>query len=76
MLAISVTVAFSRYTYDSVILHAHPIRGESHNQRNASGEVATVPTVIVSHDVLLEATNEPRHKKGWEPLLHTFSFFC
>jgi len=24
-----------------VILHKHPIRGESHNQRNANGEVAT-----------------------------------
>jgi len=25
------------------VLHAHPARGESHNQRNATGEVATVP---------------------------------
>jgi len=24
------------------VLHAHPVRGESHNQRNATGEVATV----------------------------------
>jgi len=23
------------------VLHAHPVRGESHNQRNTSGEVAT-----------------------------------
>ena len=29
MLAISLTVACSRYTYDGVILHAHPVRGES-----------------------------------------------
>jgi len=36
MLAISLTVACSRYTYDGVIL------GESHNQRNTTGEVATV----------------------------------
>jgi len=26
-----------------VILHAHPVRGESHIQRNANGEVATTP---------------------------------
>jgi len=29
----------------SVILRAHPVRGESHIQRNASGEVATILTV-------------------------------
>jgi len=27
--------------YD-VVLHAHPVRGESHNQLNTTGEVATV----------------------------------
>jgi len=43
MLAISLTIACSRYTYDGVILPAHPVRGESHNQRNTTGEVATVP---------------------------------
>jgi len=42
MLAISLTVACSRYTYDGVILHAHPVCGESHNQRNTTGEVATI----------------------------------
>ena len=31
------------YMY-GVILHAHPVRGESHNQRNTTGEVATVAT--------------------------------
>jgi len=41
MLAISLTVACSRYTYDGVILHAHPVRGESYIQRNTTGEVAT-----------------------------------
>jgi len=41
MLAISLTVACSRYTYDGVFLHAHPFRGESYNQRNTAGEVAT-----------------------------------
>jgi len=24
-----------------VVFHAHPVRGESHNQRNTTGEVAT-----------------------------------
>jgi len=28
-----------------IILHAHPVHGESHNQRNTTGEVATIPTV-------------------------------
>ena len=28
--------------YNGVILHAHPVRGESHNQCNATGEVATL----------------------------------
>ena len=40
--AISLIIACSRYIYNGVILHAHPVRGESHNQRNATGEVATV----------------------------------
>ena len=44
MLAISLTIACSRYIYNGVILHAHPLRGESHNQRNTTGEVATIPT--------------------------------
>jgi len=30
------------YMY-GVVLHAHPVRGESHNQRNTTGEVATQP---------------------------------
>jgi len=42
MLAISLTIACSRYAYDGVILHAHPVRGESHIQRNTTGEVATI----------------------------------
>jgi len=40
-LAIALTIACSRCTYDGVILHAHSVRGESHNQRNITGEVAT-----------------------------------
>jgi len=31
-----------RTTYmNGVVLHAHPVRGESHIQRNTTGEVAT-----------------------------------
>jgi len=44
MLAISLTIACSRYIYYGVILHAHPVRGESHNQRNTAGEVAAIVT--------------------------------
>ena len=43
MLAISLTNAGSRYICNGVILHAHPVRGESHNYRNTTGEVATGP---------------------------------
>ena len=38
--AISLTIACSRYIYNGVILHTHPIRGESHNECNTTGEVA------------------------------------
>jgi len=43
VLAISLTIACSRYMYNGFILHTHPVRGESHNQHNTTGEVATVP---------------------------------
>ena len=46
MLAISLTIACSPYVYNGVILRAHPVPGESHNQRNTTGEVATIsPTM-------------------------------
>jgi len=34
------------YMY-GVVLHAHSVRGESHNQRNTTGEVATIPIEIL-----------------------------
>jgi len=40
MITLSLLVR-ATYMY-GVVLHAHPIRGESHNQRNTTGEVATV----------------------------------
>ena len=36
------TISCSRYIHNGVILHAHLVRGESHNQRNPTREVATV----------------------------------
>jgi len=36
MLAISLTIACSRYIYNGVILHEHPVRGESHKQSNTA----------------------------------------
>jgi len=42
MHAISLTIACSLYIHNGAILHAHPVRGESHNQRNTTGEVATL----------------------------------
>jgi len=38
---LSLTIACLRYIYNGIILHAHPVRGESHNQRITTGEVAT-----------------------------------
>jgi len=36
---------FVRATYMyGVVRHAHPVRGESHNQPNTTGEVATLPS--------------------------------
>jgi len=40
--AITLTIACSCYIYNGVVLHAHAVRGESHNQRNVTGEVATI----------------------------------
>ena len=35
-------IACSCQIYMDVVLHAHPIRGESHVQRKANGDVATI----------------------------------
>jgi len=48
MLAISLTIACSRYIYNGVILHTHPVRGESHDQCSTTGEVATAPKGLAS----------------------------
>ena len=59
------------YTY-GVVLHAHSIRGESHNQRNTTGEVAT--------PLHLQITNKHnQEKKPYEdeqkPLMAAFTLF-
>ena len=38
----SLLLLLAVHIYYGVILHAHPVRGESHNQRNTTGEVAAV----------------------------------
>ena len=38
------------YMY-GIVLHAHPVRGESHNQRNTTGEVATEVGQLVVQEV-------------------------
>jgi len=44
-----------RATYmNGVVLHAHPVRGESHNQPNTTGEVAT--TLVIKENPKLRAT--------------------
>jgi len=40
-IAISLTIACSHHAYIFFILRTHPVHVESHNQRNATGEVAT-----------------------------------
>ena len=42
-------IACSRHIYCmyGAVLHAHPVRGESHNQRNTTGEVATTSPPIL-----------------------------
>jgi len=79
MLAISLTVACSRYIYNGVILHAHPVRGESHNQRNTTGVVATeeietcfLTTVVIYHKnvTLGESTEHFTTNDGFKVTAH------
>jgi len=39
-------IACSRHIHNGAIVHAHPVRGESHNHRNTTGEVASVQMTI------------------------------
>jgi len=67
MLAISLTIACSRCIYNGVILHAHPVRGESHNQPNATGEVATPPYPTVNLN--LSRCNGKSQQKNFTSML-------
>ena len=65
MLAIFLTIACSRYIYNGVILHAHPVHGESHNQCNTTGVVVTTSLPFHnephrSHVLCVKAANSAR----------------
>jgi len=63
-------IACSRHIHNGVILHAHPVRGESHNQRNTTGEVAT--TNIKHYDMrfrLPQSLPFPQYT-DWNQLQH------
>jgi len=60
MLAISLTIACSCYIYNGFILHAHPVRGESHNQRNATREVATISPQRTALPMYINKLHSPR----------------
>jgi len=48
-----------RATYmNGVVLHAHPFRGESHIQRNTTGQVATVPAKMRANGNFSDASVE------------------
>ena len=40
------------YMY-GVVLHAHPVRGESHIQRNTTADVATIATFFTGRNLVL-----------------------
>jgi len=58
-------VACSRHIYLGIVLRAHPVRGESHVQRNVNGEVATLDVQYTLH------TTKKRSKRFPSALLPT-----
>jgi len=52
-----------------VILRAHPVRGESHIQRNANGEVATPERKYIGVD-LMQPDIARMASFDWESNLH------
>jgi len=62
-------------TYDDVVLHAHAVRGESHNQRNTTGEVATTELLsIIESRGTLDYTNRRRSLEQSQTLEVTVCF--
>jgi len=47
-----------------VVLHAHPVRGESHNQRNTTVEVATLGS-RTEHGSFIRASPPVLTEKAW-----------
>jgi len=47
-------IACSHLVYMGAVLCAHPVRGESHIQRNTNGEVATVLSHIHTEETTLK----------------------
>ena len=74
----------SRRVYISVVLRTHPVRGESHIQRNTTGKVATAPILmqvlksdykpfpLIACSGLKSCTMKSNAVLG--PATHTFSF--
>jgi len=54
----------------AVILHAHPVRGESHIQRNTTGEVATAALFEFTPCEKKKGKNVPL---GWK---NNLMFYC
>jgi len=73
MFAISLTIACSHYIYNGVILHVHPVRGESHNQRNTTGEVATLleKTKKLQHHSSTNASKKVNERRKGKKKMHT-----
>jgi len=46
-----------------VVLHAHPLHGESHIQRNTTGEVATI-SLVEGKIVPTKIRNEGKHESN------------
>jgi len=65
------------YIY-GVVLHAHPVRGESHNQRNTTGEVATASKKLKTNSDLQNTKQmiiffEHAQKKPIDILIQSFT---
>ena len=82
--AISLIIACSHHVYVSVVLRTHPVRDESHIQRNNTGKVATAsilmqilksdykPFPVIACSGLLSCTMKSSAVLG--PATHIFSF--
>jgi len=58
-------LARSRYVYNGIFLHAHPVRGESHNQLNAKAEAATRLSVCYNKELFIKSKKVKEFKLMW-----------